>query len=309
MFHSEQQSTDRFRAVHFAHLRHLSMFALVVEAGSFTVAAQRLGLGKSSVSRHISELETFVGAKLLHRSTRSLSLTDEGRMIFRDCAQLVEAATAAFDRLDGDLPLEGKLRIAATVEHGQYVLPPIVAAYVENNPQVDVELVLGDAFVDLVDQGIDLAIRVGSPGPSPQNIASKIAELEYAIYANATLLEESGPINTPQQAAAFPWLLNALSRSRAIWTFEKDGKQTEVEVPSRVVSNAFNARVEMAKWGRHVIAIPNFVPDGFVGDRLVRILEDYTVVPRFPIYAVYPDARFLSPKVAEFLALLKAEHP
>lgn len=309
MLHSEQQLTDRFRAAHFAHLRHLSIFALVVTCGSFTGAAQRLGTGKSSVSRHISELERYVGAKLLNRSTRALSLTEAGRLIYPDCARLLEAATEAFDKLDGDLPLAGTLRIAATVEHGQYVLPPIVAAFTAANPALDVDLVLGDAFIDLVDHGIDLAIRVGAPGPSPQNISRKIAELEYRLYANSAFLDEIGPLNTPQEAARHPWLLNAATRARATWTFEKDGAETEVEVPSRVVSNAFNARVELAKVSHNLIAIPDFVPDRFLSPGLTRVLADHVIVPKYPIYAVYPDARFLSPKVAEFLALLRREHP
>lgn len=309
MLHSEQQSTDRFRAAHFSHLRHLTLFALVVESGSFTVAAQRLGIGKSSVSRTIAELETYVGAQLLNRSTRALSLTDAGRLILQDCTQLVEAATNAFDKLDGDLPLEGTLRIASTVEHGQYVLPPIVAEFVERNPKIDVDLVLGDAFIDLVDRGIDLAIRVGSPGPSPQNVSRKIAELEYRLYANAEFLAAIGKISTPNEAARHPWLLNSTSPDRKIWTFLKDGERTEVTVFSRVVSNAFNARVEAAKFGRHFIAIPNFVPSRFLEPNLRPVLEDHKIVPKYPIYAVYPNARFLSPKVSEFLELLEANHP
>lgn len=309
MLHTEQQSSDRFRAAHFSHLRHLALFALVVESGSFTVAAQRLGIGKSSVSRTISELETYVGAQLLNRSTRALSLTDAGRLIFQDCAQIVEAATNAFDKLDGDLPLQGTLRIASTVEHGQYVLPPIVAAFVERNPKIDVDLVLGDAFIDLVDRGIDLAIRVGSPGPSPQNIARKVAELEYRLYANADFLSRIGCISTPQDAALHPWLLNANSPERSSWTFLKDGQRTVVSVRARVVSNAFNARVETAKFGDHFIAIPSFVPARFLKPNLQLVLEDYQIVPKHPIFAVYPNARFLSPKVSEFLDLLEANHP
>lgn len=309
MLHPEQQSSDRFRAAHFAHLRHLSIFVLVVDSGSFTRAAQRIGVGKSRISRHVSELEDFVGAKLLNRSTRSVSLTDEGRVIYHDSAAMVAHATAALEKLDGDLPLQGKLRIAATVEHGQYVLPPIIAAFLADRPGLDVELVLGDAFIDLVDHRIDLAIRVGSPGPSPQNISRKIADLQYKLYANADLLAQSRPIRTPQEAAAHPWLLNAQSTARASWTFEKDGQRTTVAVPSRVVSNAFNARVEIAKHGAHLIAIPDFVPAEFLGERLVPVLTDYQIVPGYPIYAVYPDARFLSPKVAAFLTLLKDMHP
>ena len=104
MLHSEQQSTDRFRAAHFSHLRHLTLFALVVESGSFTVAAQRLGIGKSSVSRTISELETYVGAQLLNRSTRALSLTDTGRLIFNEKSKqrnFNKEIVAAFDAVHG----------------------------------------------------------------------------------------------------------------------------------------------------------------------------------------------------------------
>lgn len=309
MLPNEQQSADRFRAAHFAHLKHLAMFALVVEGGSFTTAGQRLGIGKSSVSRHISELETFIGAKLLHRSTRSLSLTDEGRKIFRDCAHLVEAATSAFDRLDGDLPLQGTLKIASTVEHGQYVLPRILSEFVGQNPNIDIELVLGDNFVDLVDMGIDLAIRVGSPGPSPQNISRKIAELQYQLYGNKDFLEQIGPIRTPADAAKHPWLLNSKSPTPDKWGFEKNGKVTTVTVPSRVISNAFNARIEMAKHGQHLIAVPTFIGPEFLGPQIVPILPDYKIVPSYAVYAVYPDARFLSPKVSEFLDLLTEKHP
>ena len=282
---------------------------MVVESGSFTVAAQRLGIGKSSVSRAISELETYVGAQLLNRSTRALSLTDAGRLIFKDCAQMVEAATTAFEKLDGELRLQGTLRVASTVEHGQYVLPPVVAKFVERNPKINVELVLGNAFIDLVDQGIDLAIRVGSAGPSPQYIARKIAELEYKLYANSDFLSEVGRISSPHDAANHPWLLNSASPKRATWTFLKNRQRTEVSVRSRIVSNAFSARVETAKFGQHLIAIPSFVPSRFLEPNLQQVLKDYQIVPKHPIYAVFPNARFLSPKIPEFLDLLVANHP
>lgn len=309
MLLSKQQSTDRFRAAHFSQLRHLAMFALVVEAGSLTVAAQRLGIGKSSVSRQISELEAFVGARLLNRSTRTLSLTEAGQLIFQDCARLTEAATDALDKLDADLPLAGKLRIASTVEHGQYVLPPIVSDYLAANPAIDIELVLGDAFVDLIDNGIDLAIRVGSPGPSPQNISQKIADLRYRLLAPIDLPGGVEALKTPDDAARHPWLLNAGGPGRARWTFEKDGQSVDIDVPSRITSNAFNARIELAKLGGHLIALPNFIPESLLGDQLTEVLRDYRIVPDHAIYAVYPSARFLSPKVAEFLKLLRARHP
>ena len=230
-------------------------------------------------------------------------------MIFKDCAQLVEAATNAIDKLDGDLPLEGRLRIASTVEHGQYVLPSIVATFVERNPKIDIDLVLGDAFIDLVEQGMDLAIRVGSPGPSPQNVSRKIAELEYRLYANSDFLSGIDEVATPADAANYPWLLNSASPERAIWTFEKDEERTEVSVPSRVVSNAFNARVETAKFGAHFIAFPSLFPPRFLEPNLRRVLEGYQIVPKHPIYAVYPNARFLSSKVTEFIDLLVASQP
>ena len=309
MFMSEQQSTDRFRAAHFSHLRHLAMFALVVESGSFTIAAQRLGIGKSGVSRHISELETYLGAQLLNRTTRSISLTDAGQLMFRDCARLVGAATDAFDKIDGDLPLAGTLRIATTIEHGQYVLPSIIASFVATHPGIDVDLVLGDAFVDLVENGIDLAIRAGSPGPSPQYSSRKIAELEYHIYGHVDDLTAHGTPQTPDAAAALPWLLNTSGPARADWTFEREGETSQITVPHKVTANSFNARIEIAKCGGHLIGIPDFIPRAALGPDLRQILQDYSVVPKYPIFAVYPNARFLSPKVVDFLKLVRASHP
>ena len=307
MLLSEQQST-RFRAAHFACLKQLAMFGLVVEAGSFSVAAARLGIGKSSVSRQISELEAFLGARLLNRSTRALSLTDEGRLILPECTALLALTTDAFDKLDGDLPLSGTLRIASTVEHGQYVLPSIVAEYTSRYPEIEVDLVLGDAFIDLVDRGVDLAIRVGSPGPSPHYISKKIAELEYRLFAHRDM--DLTEFKRPEDCERHSWLLNAgATGDRGNWTFKNEGETVSVKSGARVVSNAFNARIEIAKCGGHLIGIPSFVPDVFFTPELVRILPDWRIVPSYPIFAVYPDARFLSPKVAEFVSLLAERHP
>jgi DNA-binding transcriptional LysR family regulator len=221
----------------------------------------------------------------------------------------VSAATDAFDKLDGDLPLEGTLRIASTVEHGQYVLPPIVATFLSRFPNIDVDLVLGDSFVDLVDRGIDLAVRVGSPGPSPHYISRKIAEMEYRLYGHRTLVDGAPYLRSPEDAAKLPWLLNSGSPERGRWTFEKDGAEIAISVSGRVISNAFSTRIEIAKHGGHLIGIPNFVPQKALGPNLVHVLKDFRIVPRHPIYAVYPDARFLSPKVLAFLDLLRERHP
>jgi len=307
MFSSAQQSADRFRAAQFAHLRHLAIFALVVESGSFTLAAQRIGLGKSGVSRLITELEDFVGAKLLNRSTRSLSLTDAGQLMFADCAQLIEAAVNAIDKLDPDLPLAGTLSIAATTAHGHYVLPPIISEFSERHPDLNIKLTLSDSFVDLVDFGIDLAIRVGSPGPSLQYISRRIDSFQYRLFAQNDLLIRFPDVVVPQDLEGLPWLLSSLGPAPTDWTFTQNGRRFPVSIRGPVTVNHLMTRLEMARNGLGVIGIPDFVVSKALADGLSEVLPEYAIEPRVPIYAVYPSARFLSPKVSEFLdCLLKA---
>lgn len=307
MFYSGQQSTERFRAAQFSHLRHLAILALVVEAGSFTVAAQRIGLGKSGVSRLISELEDFVGVKLLNRSTRALSLTEEGRLLYSDCARLVDAAVEAFDKLDPDLPLAGTLNIAASTAHGNYAMPPAIAEFTSRHPDLKINLTLGEGFVDLVDNGIDLAIRVGSPGPSPHYISRRIGSFCYRLYGAKTLGTRYLAIRTPQDAASLPWMMSSLGGAPSEWTFEKDGQETKIMVSGPITVDNLMTRLAMVQSGLGVIGVPDFIPDEALTG-LVALLPDYRIVPAIPIYAVYPNTRFLSPKVSEFVECLRNQH-
>lgn len=279
----------------------------MVEAGSFTVAAQRIGLGKSGVSRLITELEEFVGVKLLNRSTRALSLTEEGRLLYADCARLVDAAVEAFDKLDPDLPLAGTLTIAASTAHGNYALPPAIAAFMRKHPDLKINLTLGEGFVDLVDNGIDLAIRVGSPGPSPHYISRRIGAFRYRLFGAPVLLGQHAAISTPDDAATLPWLLSSLGGAPTEWVFEKDGVQDKITVAGPVTVDNMMTRVAMAQSGLGLIGVPDFIPDTALGD-MVQVLPDYRIVPEIPIYAVYPNTRFLSPRVAEFLDYLRNQH-
>lgn len=307
MFYSEQQSANRFRAAQFSHLRHLALLALVVEAGSFTVAAQRIGLGKSGVSRLISELEDFVGVKLLNRSTRALSLTEEGQLFYADCARLVDAAVEAFDKLDPDLPLAGTLNIAASTAHGNFAMPPAIAEFTGRHPDLKINLTLSEGFVDLVDNGIDLAIRVGSPGPSPHYISRRIGTFSYRLFGAAPLLEQYSMIATPQDAAALPWMMSSLGNAPAEWTFQKGDAETQVTVTGPVTVDNLMTRLAMAQSGLGLIGVPDFIPESVLAG-MVQLLPEYRIVPEIPIYAVTPSARFLSPKVSEFLEYLRKQH-
>lgn len=308
MFRTQQQSTARFRAAQFAHLRHLAIFGLVVDSGSFTLAAQRIGMGKSGVSRLIAELEDFVGVRLLNRSTRTLALTDEGRLLFADCTRLIDAAVEAFDKLDPDLPLAGTLKIAATTAYGHYVLPHVIEKFSKRHPDLNMHLTLGDGFLDLVDNGIDLAIRVGSPGPSPNYISRKIGDFRYRLFGQKDMLAGYPPVQSTQDLGAVAWLMSTRGATPSEWVFEKDGTSTTVAVTGAVTTDQLMARIELAKAGLGLIGVPGFVPLAALGGGMVEVLPDHRIVPLIPIYAVYPNKRFLSPKVAEFLECLVASY-
>lgn len=306
MFQSQQQSSERFRTAQFSHLRHLAIFALVVECGSFTLAAKRIGMGKSGVSRLIAELEDFVGAKLLNRSTRSLALSDAGRLLYSDCSRLIDAAVDAFDKLDPDLPLAGTLNIAATTAHGHYIMPGVIRTFSKRHPDLSIKLTLGDVFVDLAANGIDLAIRVGSPGPSPHYISKKIGEFRYRLLGQSALLSKFPNVKVPQDVMALPWLLSSRGTSSTEWVFERDGQRFPVTVSGPVAVDQLMTRLEMARNGIGVIGLPEFALSETLSGELIEILPDYKIEPQVPIYAVYPSKRFLSPKVTEFLDCLVA---
>jgi DNA-binding transcriptional LysR family regulator len=289
---------DRFHAI--------TAFAKVVETGSFARAAERLGVSVSSVSRHVTELEAHLNARLLNRTTRRLSLTETGRGFHERCVQLLaDLAEAEESAGAGAVTPRGTLRISCAVTFGTRYLASAVGAFMARHPAMRFNVELSDRIVDLVDEGFDAAVRIGAIGG--QNlIGRKVGVTQLVCCASAAYLARFGEPKTPEDLARHACLLYEYAPQRDLWTFtDATGRERKVRVAGPVHSNNGSFAQALALEGIGIA----FEPDFIVGDdvrsgRLLPILRGFAP-PATGIHVVYASRRHLSAKVrafAEFLA-------
>lgn len=295
------------------HFHAITAFVRVVETGSFARAAERLDRSVSAVSRQVAELEAHLGARLLNRTTRRLSLTETGRAFHERAVQLLadlEEAEAAVGA--ATLEPRGTLRLTCATTFGIQHLAPAIAAYAGRHPRVRFDVELSDRVVDIVEEGFDLAIRIGAVG-SQALIARRIGTTTLVCCAAPAYLARHGTPRTPEDLAGHPCLTYAYSADRNVWRFTDAagaGHAVEVSGPAHSNNGAMLTALGVAGLGIHME--PDFVvaPDVRAG-RLVRILADYTPESG-AINAVYPSRRHLSAKVRsfiDFVSLRFAEDP
>lgn len=294
---------DQFQPAHFARLKHLAVFATVVDCGSFTKAGKRLGIAKSAVSRYVSELEDSVGVSLLVRTTRKLVLTDAGQRFYVDCARMIEAATDSFDSVGPNHHLLGSLHIGATAAFGRHVLVDAVKSFQELHPRLSVQMSLHARFVDLVEQGIDVSIRIGSAGHAPSYVTRKIGSMRFQLYASNAFAAEHD-LSTPRKLERVPWVLSPLGPTPDQWTFRRGRRTWTITAQSQLLTDSAEVSVRAAEIGMGVTGLPDFMQR--LPKSLVRVLPQYVIEPELPIVAVYPQRRFVSPRVRGFLAHLRA---
>lgn len=287
---------DRFQAI--------AAFVKVVEAGSFARAAERLDRSVSAVSRQVAELETHLDARLLHRTTRRLALTDTGRAFHQRAVQLLadleEAEQAAHA---GTAQPRGTLRISAAHTFGTRHLAPLVASFMARYPDVRIDMELSDRAVDLVEEGFDLAVRIGTIG-SQHLVGRKVASTCLVCCAAPAYLARQGRPDKPEDLVAHACITYAYGPSPNAWRFrDPDGSERTVRVSGPLHSNDGRFSEAMAVQGLGIAREPDFIvgPDLAAG-RLVRLLQAWDLEPT-PIYVVYPSRRHLSAKVRAF-----AEH-
>ncbi|PWC34033.1 LysR family transcriptional regulator [Azospirillum sp. TSO35-2] len=279
-------------------------FIKVVDTKSFTAAADRLNLSKSVVSRRIGELENRLGARLLNRTTRKLSLTEVGQAYYERCsrilADLEEAEQAVADLHAAP---RGRLKLNAPVSFGVLHLAPAVAEFLERYPSIEIDMDLNDRFVDLVDEGYDLAIRIGRLRDSSL-IARKLAPARVALCASPAYLKKHGIPETPEDLGRHSCLLYTNLPSPELWPFMVDGELRNIRVSGPIRSNNGDLLREAAIAGLGLVMSPTFL----CGEALSRG-ELVTVLPRHvpsdtSVNAVYPQNRHLSPKVRVFVDFL-----
>lgn len=285
-------------------LEGMAVFAEVVEARSFTGAAAKLGMSKAAVSKKISRLEDRLGARLLNRTTRRLSLTEIGAAFYERCARIVaeaEEAELAVTRLHATP--RGTLRVDAPHSFGVRYLAPLLPEFMARYPDLSVDITFNDRFVDLVDEGFDLAIRIAHL-PDSSLIARKLAESRRVVCAAPEYWARHGRPARPADLAAHNCLGYSYLATRNEWRFAGPDGPFAVRVSGTLASNNGDVLRQAAAGGLGVILTPVFMAcDDLRAGRLEPVLAEFEDAPQ-GIHAVYPHNRLLSAKVRAFVDYL-----
>ncbi|MDX8438904.1 LysR family transcriptional regulator [Mesorhizobium australafricanum] len=288
------------------NLNRLIYFTTVVETGSFTAAAARLDVAKAVVSHQVGKLEAELGATLLQRTTRRVTATEEGRRFYDRAAIILREAEAAY----GDVSQSagrptGTLRLTASLDYGAKIVAPTIAEYLRKYPKVKVEAIFDDAISNLVDEQIDLGIRIGWLADS-SNQARRLGTLQQFVVATPKLAAGLPADVSPKIAKSLPWVGNAQLRGTGQWLFSKDGETVLAELNQVVICDKTPAVQACVIAGIGLGVFPDFaVEDDIAAGRLVRVFADWNL-PSGGIHAVYPPARFRPAKVRAFVDLLAA---
>ncbi len=279
----------------------IPVFVAVVENGGFAAAARRLGVSKSAVSKRITQLEAQLGARLLHRTTRKLSLTEAGE---RYLIHALEALTSAREAEDAVAQMQraphGRLKINAPMSFGRLHIAPLIPEFLKRYPGIEIDMVMDDRVVDLVEGGFDVALRAGVP-PDSALIARKLAPCRNVLCASPGYVAEHGRPGEPTDLLAHNCLHFAYFSDAHQWTFIGPGEPVRIEASGNYQVNNSEALREALIGGCGIARLPTFVagPD-ITSGRLVRLLGQYRM-PSQTLYAVFPERRHLPAKVRVFL--------
>jgi DNA-binding transcriptional LysR family regulator len=285
-------------------LNDVLAFTHVADSGSFTRAAERLGWPKSSISHRVARLEACLDARLLERSTRRLRLTEVGARFHEHARRVLQeldlaAATVASFRARP----QGRLRVSASVVLGQALLPAMLAEYGALYPEVDLFVDLTNRRVDLLEEGVDLAIRAGEL-PDSSLVSRRLGSAAARLFAAPSYLSRSGTPATVQDLAAHALIDNTPSAGSPVWQLtHDDGRQSAVPARFRLAANDALLLRELAATGAGIVTLPVFVAAPAVAAaRLVPVLQDWAT-RRVDVHAVFPSHKSLSPALRAFVDL------
>ncbi|WP_439887860.1 LysR substrate-binding domain-containing protein [Pseudomonas sp. MBLB4123] len=280
----------------------LDEFVAVAECGQFTAAAERLGLSSSQISRQIARLEERLQTRLFYRSTRRVALTEAGQTFLQHCQRLQDAREEAL-RAVGDLGSEpkGLLRMTCAVAYGERFIVPLVTDFMSRHPQLRVEIELSNRTLDMVQEGLDLAIRLGRLQDS-RLVATRLAPRQMYLCAAPAYLQRYGRPHSLSELARH----NCLIGSSDIWTFQLDGRETSQRVQGNWRCNSGQAVLDAALRGLGLCQLPDYyVLEHLHSGALVSLLANQQP-PNTAVWALYPQQRHLSPKVRQLVDFLKA---
>ena len=279
----------------------LDEFVAVAECGQFSAAAKRLGLSNSQVSRQVAQLEERLQTRLFYRSTRKVSLTEAGQTFLHHCRRLQDAREEAL-RAVGDLADEpkGLLRMTCAVAYGERFIVPLVNEFMANHDQLRVEIELSNQTLDLLQNGMDLAIRLGRLQDS-RLVATRLAPRVMHLCAAPGYLQRYGRPHSLSELTRH----NCLVGSSEQWSFEQDGRELTLRVQGNWRCNSGEAVLDAALLGFGLCQLPDYYVRGPLSDgRLIDLLPQHRP-PHTAVWALYPQQRHLSPKVRLLVEHLK----
>jgi DNA-binding transcriptional LysR family regulator len=283
----------------------MTVFVKVVEQGSFARAAERLNMSTSAVSRHVAELEAHLESRLLNRTTRRISITESGQAFYERTLQLLADLEEAEAAASGtNAKPRGTIRLTCSINFGVPHLAPAIGAFQARYPEVLFDVSASDRFVDLVEEGLDLAIRIGDLG-NPNLIARKIGQMQLVTCASPAYLKLHGTPKRPEELDTHNCLTYEYAPVKHLWPFlDSQGNELKVHVAGSVHANNGEMLASIAAEGVGITHEPDFIVNSLLkGGRLVTILAKYQPAP-YNIYAVYPSRRHLSAKVRAFVDFL-----
>lgn len=287
-------------------LTAIKAFMHVVETGSFTVASERMGLTRAAVSKYVSQLEHHLDGRLLHRTTRHVSLTEPGRLYYERCVDILHNLEEADSTVSGlSHQPRGTLRISVPTNFAALHLVPLVTRFMQNYPDLKVDMMCSDRYVDLVDEGYDLAIRVMDTVDSDM-IARRLARCHHVIVAAPDYLAKHPAPKTPNDLKHHACLLYSHTTA-GTWPLAKDGEDHSVKIKATFKSNNPDLLTAAVIAGMGITMLPTFMAsDAIRQGEMEIVLEDYDALS-INIYAVYASRRFLPAKIRVFIDYLK-EH-
>lgn len=278
-------------------LARIRAFVQVFDGGGFSSAARQHGRSKALLSKYVTDLEDYLGVRLMNRTTRKLSLTEAGEAYYREASQLLQQ----LDDLDATISDQtaeprGLIRVSAPRNLGETTLAPAIFEFMAQNPLISIDLRLEDRYVDLVDEGIDVALRISTMTDSSL-IARKIAPMSHVICASPALLDVRFRPRVPDDLRRFPCIIDTNFSGQSNWRFVEDGKPVTVHVSGAVKVNSPVAAMQAALAGLGFAIVPTYLAaPSLAAGRLEVVLADKA--PEGPsLLAVYPHRRHLAGKV------------
>ena len=283
----------------------IKTFVVLVESRSISRAAEKMDIAVSAVSRRLKELESNLGVQLIQRTTRKMHLTEAGEKFYQRCGRLLDDLEEAKQEASNPATaLSGTLKIATPLSFGVAHLSPAIATFMHLHPQIKIDLDMSDRRIDLVEEGLDLAIRIGTLEDSSL-MARKLASVRHVVCASPDFLNRYGRPETPQDLAELPALCYGNLSQPGTWYYrDKDNNTAQVKVPMRMRANNGDALVEAAVAGLGILCEPSFIVHGAVERGvLTPVLTDYQWYA-MNIYAVYPQTKHVPARVRAFIDFL-----